>query len=333
MMKRTRSSILLIIIMTFILQSCFKEDEKGPPYIPGSLQADTMNVGINYETQSYFDLYTMQEVSSNSIYDWSLAFVTGESNWHVLLNSALMMRVGNTFSTDFLQVSSSDGLEMRFDVSSGNLDSTAIGDWHYSENGLNLSYGYVYVIDIGSDADGIPLGFRKMILGVDGEKYTIRHANLDGSDEKNVIIEKEEFYNYMHLSFEDGLVSIEPRKDQWSLKFSRYSTILFTDEGDAYPYNLIGVLLNPHLVEANLNLDDFFQITSENINDYEYRSKADIIGYSWKEYDFDSGVYSVLNEKTYMIKNNDDFYYRLRFISFYDAQGNKGNVGFQFSRL
>lgn len=319
--------------MAFILQSCFKEDEKGPSYFPSDLEQDTINVGNLYDQQAYYDLYSMQEKSINDNQDWDLAFVTGEDSWHLLLNSSLMMWAGNTKDTNFALINSAEGLEMNFDVSSGNLDSTAIGEWYYTENDLMYSHQYVYVIDRGINSEGAPLGFKKISLDIEEFNYIVRYANLDGTEEERIVIEKNGFYNYMHLSFENGLLKIEPPKNEWSLKFTRYSTILFTDEGEAYPYNVIGVLLNPYMVEASLTTDNFFDITSANLVDYEYSNSADLIGYAWKEYDFDDGYYTVLPDKTYIIKNNDGFYYRLRFISFYDAQGNKGNIGIEYSRL
>lgn len=325
--------IFALLALALVLQSCFKEDEKGPAYFPGNLEQDTVNVEPLYENQAYYDLYSMEEVSMNANSDWDLAFECGEDSWHVILNSALMMWAGQTNDTNFALINSSEGLEMNFDVSSGNRDSTAIGEWYYSGDNIMYSHHNVYVIDRGIDSEGTPLGYKKISLDIQGEDYTIRHANLDGSEEQKIVIEKDEAFNYRHLSFENGLVDIEPFKNQWSLKFSRYSTILFTDEGDPYPYNVVGVLLNPYLVEANRNSDNFFDLTSEYIGNYEYSRAADLIGYSWKDYDFDGGYYTVLPDRTYIIKNNDGFYYRFRFVSFYDAQGNKGNIGFEFSRL
>jgi len=325
--------IIAFIVLSFLFQSCFKEDEKGPPYFPSNLEQDTINVGPNYENQVYFDLYSLKQTSMNSNLDWDIAFVTGEDSWNVILNSSLMMWAGNAYDTNFSDINSAEGLEMHFDVSSGNMDSTAIGEWYYAENDLLYSHHYVYVIDRGIDSQGNPLGFKKISLGLKDQKYTIRYANLDGSEEQNLVVEKDILYNYTHLSFENGLVKIEPPKDQWSLKFSRYSTILFTDEGEAYPYNVVGVLINPYLVETNFNTDDFFDLTYDHINDYEYIKLADVIGYAWKDYDFDGGYYTVLPNRTYIINNNDGFYYRLRFQSFYGLQGNKGNIGIEFSRL
>lgn len=333
MLQKKKTYLLALLAMTFLLQSCFKEDERGPAYFPSGLALDTVHVGSLYGRQVYYDLYSMAEKSSNENQAWDLAFATGENAWHVRLNSALMMWAGNTEDTNFAAISSAEGLQMNFDVSSGNSDSTAIGEWYYMDDNGMKSYHHVYVIDRGITSEGTPLGFKKISLDIEEAYYSIRYANLDGSDEQRLVIEKDGIYNYMHLSFENGLLKIEPPKNEWSLKFTRYSTILFTDEGEAYPYNVVGVLLNPYAVRAHLTTNNFFDITLGSVGNYEYSNPADLIGYAWKKYDFDDGFYTVLPNRSYIIKNNDGFYYRFRFISFYDAQGNKGSIGIEYSRL
>lgn len=326
-------SFLAIFGMLVFLTSCFKEDEKVPAPEPSDLETMVTNVGETYSYQAFVDLNTFEEVNRNNIAEWDLAFECRKDSMHVLLNSALMMLVGNTYETNFDAIESSDGLEMNYDVSSGNLDSTAIGFWYKMDDENLISKKQVYVLDRGIDGDFNALGFKKFSLDIEEGNYVIRYANLDGSDEKTEVIEKNENYNFIHLSFENGILPIEPPKTDWTLKFSRYSTLLFTDEGDPYPYNVVGVLSNPNGVHTCMTTDDFFDITLSDTAKYEFRSKADIIGYSWKYYNFDDGLYTIVPDKNYIIKDKDGFYYKLRFISFYDNLGNKGAMTYEVKRL
>ncbi len=313
-----------------LLSSCFKEDEKIAA-LP--LETITTNVGNLYETQVFFDLNTLEPRSSNVIDTWDLAFDCSDSSWTVKLNSALMMFAANTQTTDFESVTSADGLDMIFDVSSGNNDSTALGQWLENIGGILQSKKQVYVIDRGLDSQFHPQGFKKIVLNLVGNSYQITYANLDGSGEQTVTIEKNPQFNFVFLSFDDGIVSVEPEKQGWSLKFSRYSTILFTDVGDPYPYNLVGVLANPNGVSAAETSDPFQNIILSDTSKYEFSTQADIIGYDWKLYDFDGGNYTIVPDRSYVIKNNDGFYYKLRFVSFYDQSGNKGAITYEVIRL
>jgi hypothetical protein len=314
----------------FLLSSCFKEDEKMPP-LP--LETITTPVGNLYETQVFFDLNTFESRSSNLIDTWDLAFDCSDSSWTVKLNSALMMYAGNAQTTNFESVITADGLAMSFDASSGNNDSTAIGTWIEKVGGTMQSKKQVYVIDRGLDSQFHPQGFKKIILDWVDNKYQITWANLDGSGEQTVTLEKNPMFNFMFLSFDDGIVSVEPEKQDWSLKFSRYSTVLFTDVGDPYDYNLVGVLSNPYQVTVAETADNFESISIADTSKYIFSTQADIIGYDWKLYDFDGGNYTIVADKNYVIKNNDGFFYKLQFISFYDNQGNKGAMTYYVKRL
>ena len=53
----------------------------------------------------------------------------------------------------------------------------------------------------------------------------------------------------------------------------------------------------------------------------------------WKEYDFDNEHYTVLPDKIYVLKTSIGYYYKLRFIDFYNSTGEKGYPTFEFLRL
>jgi len=323
-----RFAALSAVLLLF--SSCFKEEDKIAA-LP--LETITTHVGNLYETQVFFDLNTLEAKSSNLIDTWDLAFDCSDSSWTVKLNSALMMYAANTQTTDFDAVTSGDGLAMSFDVSSGNSDSTAIGQWLMNEGGTLQSKKQVYVIDRGLDSQFHPQGFKKIVLDWVDDKYQITWANLDGSGEQTITIEKNPLFNFVFLSFDEGIVSVEPEKQTWSLKFSRYSTILFTDVGDPYDYNLVGVLSNPYQVTVAETADNFESISISDTSKYIFSPQADIIGYDWKLYDFDGGNYTIVPDKNYVIKNNDGFFYKLQFISFYDNMGNKGAMTYYVKRL
>jgi hypothetical protein len=131
-------------------------------------------------------------------------------------------------------------------------------------------------------------------------------------------------------------VDIEPMKEDWSLKFSRYSTILFTDAGDPYDYNVVGVLLNPYkvlAVETDTLTHPYESIQLQDTIHYQFTNQNDLIGYDWKEYDFDDDIFEVYDGKSYIVKDRDGYFYKLHFISFYDELGNKGSIKYQIERL
>jgi hypothetical protein len=118
------------------------------------------------------------------------------------------------------------------------------------------------------------------------------------------------------------------------LQFGKYSTLLFTDVGDPYPYLVTGVLLNPYKTVAAMDTIHQFEEVSFNIAEKQnFVIQKDIIGYEWKDYDFDNGMYQVDPEKIYILKNRIGYYYKLRFIDYYNSTGEKGFPTFEFLRL
>jgi hypothetical protein len=94
------------------------------------------------------------------------------------------------------------------------------------------------------------------------------------------------------------------------------------------------VLLNPNGVTAALDtIHDFLEMDINDIADLEFSTRADLIGYDWKYYNFDAGVYTIVEDMHYVIKDRDAYFYKLRFVDFYSDEGVKGYPTFEFVRL
>lgn len=330
-MKRLLVYISLILILT----SCFEEDKRVAPHLPGDLTVGTVELTQNYKYQVFFNLVDNETVKNNLISEWDLGFETSDSGWHVILNTSKMMLAGNSVNTNFEEVKSSSGLFMTYDKSDGNLDSTAIGNWYNWSDENPESKNYVYVIDRGTDESSNLTGKKKIVFGFDDENnYTLRFADLNGNNEQAAVIVKDTTKNFVCFSFESGVVDIEPNKANWDLLFTKYSTLLYTNDGDPYPYLVTGVLLNPYRVEAvRDSVNAFDEISLEKAENLILSPQMDIIGYEWKEYDFDNSMYTVLPEKIYVIKDTQGYYYKLRFIDYYNSTGEQGYPMFEFLRL
>ena len=325
-------SFILLFILT--LQSCFEEEAMVPPHEQGDLEEGQAALGPYYESQVYFDLYDNEEVSISSINAFDLSFESSGEGWIIRLNSAQFMLAGNSHDTLFSTDLNMDDLDMRFDTSDGNPDSTAIGKWYEVSEDSTWSHRNVYLVDRGSDREGNSLGQMKVQFGMSGDDYLLRYANTDNSGDTLVLIVRDPAMDQVYYSFDNGIVDIAPQPDQWSLLFSKYTTMLVTDEGDDYPYLVVGILLNPNGVAAALDtIHDFLDMDRDDITDLEYSSTADVIGYDWKYYNFDAGVYTIEPDMNYVIRDRDGFFYKFRFVDFYSDEGVKGYPTFEFVRL
>ena len=342
-MKR---SVVYIILSVFILSSCFKEDEKVPAHDPGNLIEAEVALGEYYSYQVYFDLASNMDISSNDKDIYDLAFESGPEGWHILLNTASFMYAAVSGTDDFYAPIDTNGYNWKFDKSNGNLDSTAIGQYFsYDTSDSSLIYtNEVYVLNLGYDINANLKGLKKVVFYmVDELTYTMRYANLDGSGENDFTIVKEDADNasLSYFSFDDGGKQLypEPLPTEYDLLFTQYTTLLYTNEGDPYPYLLTGVLVNRQMLETVRDTSMAFdEITYETAVLMDFTDQLDNIGYDWKllEGDVTGGgtpVYKIVEGLHYIIRDTEGFMYKLRFTSFYNNQGVKGHPRFEYQRL
>lgn len=76
----------------------------------------------------------------------------------------------------------------------------------------------------------------------------------------------------------------------------------------------------------------FETITGQDMASFPFYKEAAIIGFDWKLYDFNLG-YIIYENKYYALKDPAGFYYKIRFLDFYDSLGNKGACLFEYQRL
>lgn len=331
--------LIYIIGIVLVLSSCFKEDEPMPAFTE---KTTTIEMTEYYRYQVYFDLGTDSIVSSNDKSIWDLEFECADSSWHILLNTSAFMMAGNTGLKEFDAVNDTTGLDWRFDKSDGNPDSTAIGSW-FEMNGSDTIYtNHVYIINRGWNHVGIPRGIKKIVFTeVNDAGYHFKYANLDGSEMNEYFIARDFERNYINFSFdnEGQTLELEPLANEWDILFTMYTTLLYTNEGDPYPYVLTGVLSNYKTVEVAIDsISTYEEIDLNYAKSLELSEKKDAIGYDWKYLEGDpttggSFYYAVRDNWTYVIKNRNGVYFKLRFIRFYNEQGEKGYPTFTYQVL
>ncbi|HYG49397.1 MAG TPA: HmuY family protein [Flavobacteriales bacterium] len=316
----------LIFYLAICFTSCKKAELPVAPHDAGSVITNTVNMDASYKWQIYYDLETNTVVGQNSKTQWDLGFESSAGGFHVVLNSAKAMYAWNTYNVNFASVTDTTGLAAgkRWDEPSGNYDSTAVGNWQGT--------GHVYIIDRGYNETGIHQGFRKIIFeSVDAEKYNLRFATLEGTNDTSFTVYKDSTFNLQFLSFSGAgsVVSIEPPKHTWDLCFTQYLHIFHEP---FQPYLVTGCLLNRYHTKALLKTGFAFNDIDYNVAMSTILSNSiNSIGYNWKE--FSSGVYTVNPSMNYIIQDAEGHFYKLHFTDFYNTSGVKGNPKWEYQQL
>lgn len=320
-----------LIIVFF--SSCEKKEE--PITLPrqGLSTVTVIEMKEDYSQQVCFSLQTGAKFTSATL-GWDLAFDNRNASNLILMNTGKDVKAWVSNDTDFAAITSPNGIAFDWDRSDGSYDSLIIRD-RWLSNGKNNNK--IILLDL-SNLEPADKRYKKIqLLNVSAAQYTIRLANINGSDEQLVNIAKQAGENFTYFSFNPRPTqkSNEPQTRSWNLMFTRYKTWV-SALGSTIPYTVTGVWLNPEGVSCNKLVDmPFESITYESVKNLPLLTKRDVIGYEWKGFDFDfsNGNYKIFDNWTYIIKDATGTYYKMRFLDFYDANRNKGFPKIEYQRL
>lgn len=314
-----------LFIIMFVFISCEMEEIPVSPHNPGNIQINQIELSNDYRHQVFYDLGSNSIISDNLKTDWDLGFESSSQGYHVILNSSTYSSLSYIENISFNDNIDPTGLIWSWDNPNGDLDSSAFGD------SRNVS-GF-YVFDRGFDLNGTPRGFKKILIdSITNEFYQISFSNLDNSDYNSFKLYKDPSVNFTCFSFESNqIVDIEPSYNDWDLLFSQY-THLYNDTTTP-AYLVTGVCSNLDVLVAKDTSYEFNEINYSMINEFSFNDDRDAIGFDWKEYNFNAGSYTINSNTNYIIMDKQQKYFKLRFIDFYNSDGDKGYPTFEIQEL
>ncbi len=320
--------ILISVVFSVFASSCSKDEIPVPKHLPGESLTDVVDMGNLYPDQIWYNIETNTEVSRNKKTDWDLAFENNNDGWHITLNGANLAYASPTGKADITAVHDTVGADWRWDEFSGNLDSTAIGDWRITPQ--------IYLLNRGIDEVGKSLGFTKIRMDSATEThFYFRHAELNSDTwiAAEIVKDPNYFYSYYSLNNTGNQVQIAPPMTTWDIVFTQY-TFVFYDMDPVVPYLVTGVILNPNLPQSNkVFTKEFESITLADLSAPNYTDRIDNIGYNWKWYDFDVGYYTTDPSKNYIFRTQSGKFYKIHFLDWYNQGGEKGSPRFEYSEL
>lgn len=333
--------LVLAILAVAAFTSCEKEEEK----LAGEYRADVYGQanmisegGVDYQMQIFFDLSAEKNKGENKRDVWDLALGCDASNPNLFVNPAMLQSVAATGSTDFSQ--SYDPANFTFDYERAKnffRKGRMIKEW----NGTTPDK-QVFIIDLGKSLTNQSRGYKLFqVLGFDGSSYNLRISNLDHSNVQEVQVPVNEKYTHVYISLAapTDVLTLEPLKEEWDILFTKYMERLY-DGTDTLDYSVTGALFNPYKTRGYFHEESYADSTwsysdlsLEDIDESRFSKRSDVLGHDWKFYDLDAGAYSAIPEKNYFIKDAEEQNYRLHFTGFYDSEGRKGGISFEYLRL
>lgn len=334
-MIRLKSTLFLLSVVLILLATsgCERKELPVPMYQPdASVKVDSLDLRDDYCNQVYYSLEQHAIVGQFPRDSWDLGFEAGEDGINVILNDAKAMYAFPVHKTNLAEVELADtvgyGVGKRWDASSHNPDSLALGDWHKS---LKPSY----IIDRGARTDGTVLGlYRLRILSVNEVSYQILVSKLEkDTDVQAITVPKRSGYNYTYLCLDKNqIVEAAPPQTDWDVVFSLFTYTFY--QPYYTPYSVLGCLLNPYKTEAyHSTKTDYDAVNKEDAYHGPYSKVRDIIGYDWKSYDINLGKYAADPKKVYLLHTQKDKFYKLHFTDYNNESGIKGHPRWEYQEL
>jgi hypothetical protein len=326
--------ILSLSFLLIFLQGCIREEDPVAPHVAGNVMSRSLALSSDYRTQVFYNLDKDSAMNRSLKTDWDIAFdvadVLNNQNGvytegsKIYLNQAKYMFAWRTNKLELEDLIDTVGFfrNRRWDASN-NTDTLAIGS--------AKAQSTAFWIDRGFNEFNDPLDFvRFKIISVSKEKYVFKILRQNSKSSEQFDIQRDTNYNRVYFSFETNkAVKVEPKKTDWDLQFTQY---MYTFKEPYTPYLVVGVLTNPFntqgVADSTLAFDKIDKTVAQA---FKLSAKTDVIGYNWKS--FMNNVFQVHQNYNYIVNDQKGYYWKLRFVDFYDNRGTKGTPKFEFQRL
>jgi len=326
-----------ILSLTVLLTSCFSEIDTIPQ------ERKTENVFNSqysiYSNVTFYKIYenTTAEVSNELIGNWDMAFQSAFEGDNVLINYSTSARTIKTGISEFSEVDkstvedlfNSDQWKFNDPAYSNVKDSVALKDWENKE---------VYLVYRGFASRPEEAYYKIQFVSKTPETYTFKYAHVESTQEIEKTINRTQGLVNVYFSFEnDAVVVHEPNIKEWDFYMGPYSGWFETlTTGVFAPYDLTGVMINN---EGGVRIAQVFDedIEYENIDlamaeNLDYTDWKGAIGSTWKLIpSTENPIYNMDTNKKYVLKLYDGNYYKLRFLDFYNLEGEQGYTSFEIN--
>ncbi|GAA0877813.1 hypothetical protein GCM10009119_07810 [Algoriphagus jejuensis] len=329
-----------------LLASC--SDDPDPVVVPpnesGFVEVD--GGGATYPNSVFVSLRSGKQTAV-ARGNWDLAFSTG-SDFKVLINGTTGAMASATSKTDINAVGAA---EIAAAEASGELIMSFTnlqGILHVDDAANPLSKPVVAAVSA-TDATNVVYLLSRGASGVEakpwkkirvirkGEGYTLQHANADATTFSSLDITKDKDDSFVYVSFESGIVDVEPAKTEWDIQWTAGTastpypdavngTLAYFYQDLVY-HNIYGGVSTVQVMEADIAYEDFMAEDAAGLTFDSSNRLA--IGSSWRLGGGPTSQPAVKEDRYYIVKDSDANVYKVRFLSL-TKDGERGKPSFEY---
>lgn len=282
--------------------------------------------GAGYAQQAYIKLATANTTQLANT-SWDLAFsAIGMQDGGVFINessssgasAAAAIALYDAPTANWADAINSADLTMRRYNPEINWQNGAFNETRNPANPLDFGWGtYNPALNevTGNKVFAVKLRnatFKKVqIVRLNASGYTLRYANLDGSNEMMVTIPKTSPDQFLvYFSFASGIVTTVPTG--WDLQMCRYTTDVLDNMGVAQPYVVVGMLSGKGVQVARATAVNPATVAFSTYAD-SLSSEVKKFGSDWKAF---NTTWSVPADRAYFVKTAANRLFKLIPIDF-----------------
>jgi len=305
---RLNGLIPAILVGVLFLGSCEKDELPKPILDQQGSVLQVLEMGETYSNQIGFSLQD-PTVDVVEVMDWDIYIYPSKK---IRLNTSRFMKVLKVADEEALSLVYHDSLFTYDDYSKTTFDFKL-------EASEAIRY---YIIDLGRNIEGdvLPKVFTK--IHINSNQLIVEYKRDDQTVWKLKSLDLTSnigrFFSFVN---EEEFTS--PLFVQSDFYCGGYITRFNAENLD---YLVRGVLLNKtsDLEVAEITNLDYDDISLANVPEFDFKQQMDQIGYDWKYYNIDEGLYLIDQTKIYIIKYGNGLIYKLKFIDYYSDIGKKG---------
>jgi hypothetical protein len=320
------STITLIIVLIYsgITQSARSNPFFGTP--------DSVQMGPGYANDIYYS-FEDGVVAAPARTNWDIGFHTTVWTASIITNGAAGVVLytypkSDTTGWNTIDTTGMGGWTMMYDSE----DDWEEGAFNRNQVG-HPDYGWGKYNPITHDVVGDSVYILKTLDGTykkiwivrknsSNNRYFLRTANLDGSNDQTVELDINPYQNvnFVYYAFaSESFIEREPDTASWDILFTKYMAI----QPDGTPYPVVGVLSN-----MDVYANKFYPVAPD-FNEYAsvpFDSAKSSIGWEWKTFDMGSFTWTVGDSTAFFVHTRKDNVYKLVFTRFEGSS--TGNIVF-----
>lgn len=312
---------IILILLVFALVACGRDELPLRKNRNEMSKTFSVDLGVDYSQVSAFRFQQAFSQLLPPFDSWNIAAGNRNGSFFIELNSALLMQFAQTEYSDIGLPLSIEDYNFLADLPQWDSDAHS-----FMEACLS---GKVVIIHHGFDLEGRPKGYSKLYCKSRLNQVDFFLHSMEGTLLDSFSIQQSESPRYYAIDTRTFIPYLNI--NDFDLIFTRYTHVF---EEPYMPYLVTGILsANSNIRFAMDTITDFSAITLSDTSQYSWSRDRTSIGYDWKQYSFNTQTFEILEGRTYLISTPDGWYYKLRFIDFYDLAGNKGHITFEYKVL